>query len=264
VESDIQNLTKYFSRPIALTNGDLPLGSTTRFYAKGYDFTSEIVNQFPNGLDRLTGVYGVRASLVFTLQLAATPFHQGVIALAWQYGNLAGTRQGYDRGARSETVTNLPHVRLDLSEQTMVILRVPYIAPYDFITVRGEYINWLYGELSLTGILPPVTTPGATSPTYKVYAHIEDLELFGVYPAATQAINLQMGDVEKEKKQVASKVLTVAASAARMFRGVPMISSYSEPLAWFLDAMAGTARSFGFSKPTVADIPAKRVDWGCV
>jgi hypothetical protein len=202
--AELQELKHYFARPRQVNGGVLP---STRARYLAVDFPCSAWNSvFPNMSTRIMGAYGFRATLVFTLQVAATPFHQGVVVLAWQYGNLSGLRYGYDRGFRSETVTNLPHVRLDLSEQTMVTLRVPYIAPYDFLSTKGEYALQNYGELSLTGLLPPLSTPGATSPTYKVYAHIEDLELFGVSPAASQNITLQMGDVEKEKKQVASKI----------------------------------------------------------
>lgn len=263
VESDIQNLTKYFSRPIALTNGDLPLGSTTRFYANSYDFTSQIVNQFPNGLDRLTGVYGVRASLVFTLQLAATPFHQGVICMSWQYGATDNTAT-YIRSVHSPMCTNLPHVRLDLSADTMVQLKVPFLSVLEYhpLNVSNTGMNVPpYGLLALNSILPTNAVAGMSPPRYQLYVHLEDLEFFGANPISSEVIIFQAGkklapiteEFEKESHPFSSGTMALSRAVGWISKGVPMLSSIGGPTSWFLAKTAGAIRAFGFSKPSVVD-----------
>lgn len=262
VEPDIQNLTKYFARPIALTNGDLPLGSTTRFYSKAYT-TDTIVSQFPNGLNRLAGVYGFRATLVFSLQLAATPFHQGVIAMSWQYGETDNTKT-YIRSANTPMCTNLPHVRLDLSVDTMVQLRVPFLSvlEYAFLNISNTGAQVPpYGILALNSILPTNAVAGMSPPRYQLYVHLEDLEFFGANPLSSGVIIFQAGkklspiteEFEKESHPFSSATMALSRSVHWISKGVPMLSSIGGPTSWFLSKAAGAIRSFGFSKPNVVE-----------
>lgn len=262
VDADLQNLTKYFSRPIALTNGDLPLGSTTRFYSYIYS-PSQIVAQFPGGSTRLTGVYGFRATLVFSLQVAATPFHQGVIALNWQYGD-ANNSNIFIRSSVTPMCTNLPHVRLDLSTDTMVQLRVPYLSVLEYATLNvsnGASLNPYYGTVALNSILPTNAVSGMSPPRYQLFVHLEDLELFGANPISSTTITFQSGkklapiteEFEQESHPFSSGTMALSRAVRWFSKGVPMLSSIGGPTSWFLAKTAGAIRSFGFSKPNVVD-----------
>lgn len=263
MESDIQNLTKYFARPIALTNGDLPLGSTTRFYSKAYTNIFEIVNQFPSGASRMTGVYGFRASLVFSLQIACTPFHQGVVCMNWQYGETDNSAT-FIRSALTAKCTDLPHVRLDLSVDTMVQLKIPFLSSIEYGVVNVSntgIISPSYGYLAINSILPTNAVAGMSPPRYQLYVHLEDLEFFGAQPLSSTNIVFQSGkklspiteEFEKESHPFSSGTMALSRAVGWISKGVPMLSSIGGPTAWFLAKTAGAIRAFGFSKPTVVD-----------
>lgn len=116
--ADLQNLNSYFSRPVSLNRSTISSNRSV-LYLKEVTHLSTI---FPRFSDRVLGAYGMRYTMVFTLQVAATPFHQGVLAMTFQYGD-AALNNVVGSIARC---TNLPHVRLDLSSETMVQLRVPF------------------------------------------------------------------------------------------------------------------------------------------
>lgn len=171
--ADLQDVARYYERPRLLKQGTL---ATTRSQNWSQLFTASDVLQTASGShERVKGAYGFRATMVFTLQVAATPFHQGIAVLAFQYWD-GGT---YWRGREVASVTNIPHVRLDVSETTMVQLRVPFMSFNDFLPILSQ-VN--YGQVQIATLTPVVAGVGVSAATYKLYYHVEDLELFGVKP----------------------------------------------------------------------------------
>lgn len=254
-----QDLTSYFRRPVALTSGSLP--TATRVRVQSTDFTNNtLFGAFPNGKTRLTGVFGVRCTIVVTLQVAASPFHQGILALSWQYDCSTADSDKYVRSSNSQTATNLPHVRLDLSTDTMVQLRVPFINEYEYAPVNsGSTFNW--GVLALNTILPIPSVVGISAPTYETLIHLEDMELFGATPNSTTSLALQAGkkmppiaeEFEQEAYPFSSATMALSRTAKWIGKGVPLLSSIGGPTSWFLEKMAGSIRSFGFSRPQVCE-----------
>jgi hypothetical protein len=262
VQPDIQGLKEYFARPRLVGRGDIVFGTRSRFAVVNVDRTNLFNTLFPNGQIRLTGVYGVRFSLCFKLQIACTPFHQGLLAMGWQYGSMSTNTSVYQRGSKSETVTNLPHVRLDMSELTMAELKVPFLHPLEFLALDQ---NDEYGSLSLNTIVPVPTATGLVQPSFELYVHIEDLELVGVEPAATFSVTANSGKlvrIEKEVESDARPLSSAAAAQSRALRfiakGVPMLSSIAGSAAWFVDGVGGALKAWGWAKPTVLD-PVLRV-----
>lgn len=141
VQSDIQNLTEYFARPRLIGSGVLNSSQNVQF--------SQVINPvnlfttlFPFGNQRLTGVFGARYSPVFTVQVATTPFHQGLLAATFQYGEVTDssalsvglTGRGFFPGMN----TSIPHVRMDLATTTMVTLKVPFLSTLEYHRVEND------------------------------------------------------------------------------------------------------------------------------
>jgi len=261
VNKDLQNLTDYFARPVAIANGDLTLGTTPLQFFKIYTSFDDVVNHFPQGQGRLTGVYGMRASVVYTLQVANTPFHQGLLCLNFQYGETDNAIT-YRRCGYSATSTHLPHVRLDLADQTMVQLKVPFLSCYEYAPLN--IINNQsppYGILGLNVLLPVPAITGMTAPHYQIYVHLEDIEFFGADPISFSTFNFQSGrrlapvteEFEKESHPFSSATMAMSRVARYVSKGVPLLSSIGGPTSWFLEKAAGTIRSFGFARPTITD-----------
>lgn len=270
-QSDLQNLTKYYARPRLLKTGYLPASVRRRVEEMTFTPSDILESHSAAGMSRLSGVFGLRFRLVFTLQVATNPFHQGLLALSWQYGDGIGSGT-YDRGASAFTATNIPHVRCDLSTETMVQLSVPFLHYTDFVLKHGK--DW-YGKLSLSTILPVGVAEGSAPPTYKLYLHLEDLALVGVSPHSISFVDidapdieLQSGSFEKETEEAAHPYSSGLAAAAKSLRlltsGVPSLKSLAGPVAWHTDKLAGALRAFGFSKPIVREPPNRVYNIGGV
>lgn len=247
----LQSLTDYFSRPRQFANGTIPITRSNIFST--ITNWSVLSSYFPNIGDRLQGVYGVKFKIVYTLQVAATPFHQGLLALAWQYGDING---GYNRGSQPAAITNLPHVRLDLSVDTMVQLSVPFMSPLEFIPLfpSTPLTTTVLGAVSLCTLGGVPVVAGMNSATYKVYVHLEDMEFFGAAPYSGSFIATQGGlDLEQKARPFSAQVGTISSALRMVARGVPSLAGISSGVAWYTDAISGTLKSFGFSKPTVMD-----------
>jgi hypothetical protein len=264
--SNIQNLTEYFRRPVTIAAGTLPTGTYSNVFAQTAT-ASNIVSSFPNGAARLQGVFGYRATLVYTLQVAATPFHQGVIALSFQYGAGTSFTTTFRRYLNSMAVTNLPHVRLDLASDTMVQLRVPYLGSLEYLPTEQIIANNadFVGIAAVNMIQPVQAVTGMTAPTYQILFHLEDLELFGAKPNAVGTLSLQSGKdpVSREFEQEGYPFSSGTMALSRAFKwfsyGVPMLSSVGGTTSWFLAKAAGAIRAFGFARPTIVDPPQRMV-----
>ena len=257
VQPDLQDLKEYFRRPRLIRSGDLPSGMNTNVFNITMSGNTIFSVYFPLGLERLTGVWGCRFKMVFTLQVAANPFHQGVVTLAYQpmnFGNM------FNRLQYSAMVTNLPHVRCDISQTTMVQLEVPFIFNLEFLRLREGTLPIL-GTLGLNTLMHVRTPAGTSSPTYKLLMHLEELELIGVYPEGVSNVGLNAGrklkpmneEFENEAYPFSSSVSALSRSVRWLGRGIPAISSIAGPTSWFLEKTSGAIRSFGFSKPQIQE-----------
>jgi hypothetical protein len=213
----------------------------------------------------MTGVYGVRYTIVFTLQVAATPFHQGLLALNWQYGvNAAKDRRDpYVRSIQSATCTNIPHVRLDLSVDTMVQLRVPFLSQAEYGLVAASNANIRpYGLLACNSLMSTPLPTGGVAPGYQLYIHLEDIEFFHAMPQATTTVLLQAGALGREFESESHPFSSATSAMSRVVRfvgkGIPALSPLSVPVSWFLEKSAGALRAFGFSRPQVVE-PVQRI-----
>lgn len=253
-QPDLQDLKSYFQRPRSIFSST---ALTANFSPAVIEINmANLKSWFPQLSGRLGGVYAWRFKLRFRLQIIATPFHQGVLAMAFQH---ASNTTNFDRTAHSSTMTNIPHVRLDVSSLTAVELEVPFIAIDEYWPISNDTTT--YGEVAIATILPIISVAGQSAVQYNVYLTIEDIELYGAAQWATTSITLQSGVMMQEIKDnhLVSKSLATVAKVSRFLgRGIPSLSAIAGPVAWAADTAAGVARYFGYSRPLVQD-PAVRV-----
>lgn len=256
LESDIQNLTKYFARPRLIATGELTEAIGRKWF-ETLTISTILEKYGAAGAARLNGVYGMRFKLVFTLQVSSTPFHQGLVALSWQYG--PPYLATYLRSSNSFTATNIPHVRMNLADTTMVQLQVPYLYFADYLKRDSTQ---QYGTVAINNLLTVPLVTGMSPPHFKLMMHLEDVELVGVEPVASSLLQLQSkGVINKEEKTVSHPFSTALSSLSTAVKfvgmGVPALSSVAGPASWFLASAAGAAKAFGYAKPTVQDPPQR-------
>lgn len=268
-QADLQDLKKYFARPRLINRGTITLGTRGQVLELWCSRPQLFNTFFPSGSTRLAGVYGVRFKMHFRLQLATTPFHQGLLAMAFQYGYASGqapANNQFNRLLIPAAATNLPHVRLDLSETTMCELSVPFLYPREFMTLDEDWATNNFctlGSIGVSTLVPVPAVAGITAPTYELYLTLEDMEFFGAIPQSISTITPQAGGnmkrsaIVEEQESDARPLSSAAGAASRSLRylakGVPMISSIADTAAWFLDGVHGALRAWGYSKPQIKD-----------
>lgn len=267
VQPELQDVAAYFSRPVCVKSDNLPTGVRQRIFNTQPSFGSWLA-YWSIGRERLLGAYGIRASLVFTLQVAATPFHQGLVSLSFQYGADAAyaTSGCYFRALRSCTATNLPHVVCDLSSDSMVQLKVPFHFVTEYARIAASPQNPAYGSVAINTLTAVPTVAGMTSPSYQLYVHLEDIQLFGASPQAFNTITLSSGrslnpvaqEFEEASKPVSGPLKVMSKALSFVARGVPSLSSLLGSPVWALNKAAGVISAFGYGKPAVCD-PVVRI-----
>jgi hypothetical protein len=245
---DMQDVKSFLGRPTLISVGVLSTTATQLFTMTAS--WSTFSNLIPFFSDRLRGVQGLRATLVFTVEHSCNPFHQGMLVSCFQYG----TSVAYDRHSRPYACTNLPHVRLNVADNTMSVLRVPFLAEVEYWGRGFNEVLLETGDFSLVQVLTTPLLGSSDAPAYKVYLHMEDIELIGRRPITDVAtVTPQAGLTTKETKSVgvASGILEASSVFARAVGNhVPSLRAFSSTAGWFLSAASKAAAAFGFSKPT--------------
>lgn len=264
-DDELQDLKGFFTRPTLISRSSL-LTAPGSFYSLPITWTN-LVSEVPLWAERLRGVRGIRGTLVFRMEHNANPFHQGLLVASFQYG-----ANQFLRGTRPATCTHLPHVKLNLSENTAAELRVPYLNEFEYIGSSTSEVSHVYGTFALTQVLGTPTLAGSTTPVVKVFVHLEDVEVFGRMPLAggtfivpqsgvSKARVAGVSNAEQELKnngQFSGVLATAADLPKAVSRAFPSLRPFMGSVTWFLNASAKAASAFGFSKP-VASAPLKRV-----
>jgi hypothetical protein len=259
VDQEYQDVKRFFERPRLVTAVS---ASTTRNFIYGTDITEPISQFWPAiAANRLNGVLGYKATIKFTVTVAATPFQQGVIVAAFQYATWDGANRSMNRTKFSQLCTNVPHARLDFADATMTELCVPYCSYRNYFDIAntvsggGDNAAHRYGAFAINQILPYATLSIA-APTIRLYISLHDMELFGAVPVTLSAVLPQSGLAEAAEKETRALVKNTG-TAVRTMMGVPKISPALHKAAWLVDKVANVASSFGFSKP-IDELPIRR------
>lgn len=261
VPSGDQSLLEYFRRPRIIRSGTFPLGNAALLEAINVDTINNVFGDagwFPQASQRLKGALYARFSLVFTLQVTATPFHQGIYTLNWQYDTFDPNLACFNRGVYTPTCVQLPHVKLDFSVDTMVQLKVPFVAKQEVMPIVANTApQSYYGLLCITGLAPIPAVTGITAPTYHLMVHLEDMQVFGVRPEDYATVTYQSGNAVAEELAatgVLSRPLHMISKAVQLAGPyIPVLSSFSDRAAWVLGKASKVASIFGYSKPTTTD-----------
>lgn len=204
---------------------------------------------------KLAGYYGFRATTVVRWVINANPFQSGRYMLVYVPVGGAVLNATKTIGAiatHTNTLyerTQLMRIEMDVSCDTEGIMKVPFSSVYNFSPVAGtaSSVGGL-GRFMLYAYSPLAATSGPMIASYTIYISFEDVELIG-------AALPQMGrESEREIKSagqgpISSSILSFS-KAARAVGEVPMLSSFSNTVAWALEIAGNGAKAFGFSKPS--------------
>jgi len=219
---------------------------------------------------KVSGFLGFRATAVMTMTFNVTKFTQGRLIIAWLPN--ASMRETGRFTLNRTTITQLPHVQVDVACSSRATLRVPYysVAPYanikqllsaapDLATDFGTFYIYCYGAVA-------VGSQAGTSEVIgiKAYVHYEDVDLvvptLSAQAGGSRKVKVKSGinpsDVEKDKP--ISTGLMLVSKAAESFSKVPLLTPVFSPVSWVSAMASNVVSALGFSKPPV-DTPTSRV-----
>ncbi|QIN96620.1 MAG: hypothetical protein 2 [Wei-like virus sp.] len=258
--ADVQDLKVYLARPHAWTSGTFGTGPGSQVVLSIDTYADLLALLGPTTLDRMKGSRGFRATLCFKVVVSATPFHQGIANLSFQYGALDQNNANC-RALYYYKSTDLPHVMLDISESTSVELRVPYLSPYEYFGGFSDGESLDYGAIALTRLTDFRLAGTQVAARYTIYVWLEDVELVGAVPFELSTVLLQAGSSVNELKEskLISRGLEATARVAGAIGSIPSLRPIMTSTAWFARLAAGVASSFGYSKPVDQTIVKRRL-----
>lgn len=277
---DVADLKKYLARPVLLVSSSFGL-SPSISAAVDFNFApGDLRNIFGSvNWDRLTGAVGIRATLKFIVTINKTAFHQGIVALTWDYASVGNLT----RNAWVPLSLNVMHTRLNLADSTMGELSVPYVSHLEYWPIP-QYLSTHvtdgtpYGRFALVNLTGCPVVAGQDSPRYNVYVCMEDVELVGAVPYNLQFVTAQSGlttgptGVSKSipltgkrdsQRAEAKEVGAISQGLAMMSKGAGRVANSFNPMgifgnaSWLIDIASGVARAFGYSKPLDQEVPRR-------
>jgi len=238
------------AKPMRRVGGVLSAGDTSSTFPT-YDLFDPLFTT-TYWINKLKGIYAIRATAVITLQVNASRFQAGRYILA--YIPAAGlpydskqTQMIYWKQCDLCTVTQLPHVEIDVGTETEVTLRVPFTSFMSALpcpTVTNSTVTvGSPGYFFMRPYVPMVAGSGISTADYSIWVHYEDV-------VTKTAITSQMGTITEEEQNqsgpITSSIRTLQRQIGYASVGLDSIVSNTN---WFLDACAGVATFLGFSKP---------------
>lgn len=204
----------------------------------------------------------IRAKLCMKVVINATPFHFGLMRVAYEPNvNAANTGERYS-SIRNNGVTNLtnivplsqlPGIWLHPSDNSGGELHVPFFKTTNWLKMNVKEPAKSMGVLYyyITGMLKLASTSGTTSITIDTFAWLEDVELCG----STAELTLQAKD---EYDGVVSQPATAIAKVASKLKNVPVIGKFARATEIGASTIADIAHMFGFTNtPVISDLPGR-------
>jgi hypothetical protein len=251
-----QSLVDFLSKPIRISTGEFQTtdsGTTFGMFA----VLTGILNN-PIYAEKTRGFLGIKADVVLRLQCNANPFQQGRYVLAFiptmgtnPNSPIAGGYLLAHRFGMQQT-SQLPHVELDINCDTECILRIPFSSAETMFSLRSASSMDGHTDIGVAFMRPYValsSVAGSTTASYTLWAHLENVELFG--PTIPQMAGGTLSEIELKKSGLGpiSGPLTKVSKAATIISEIPLLSDFASLTAFFADVGARAASAFGFSKP---------------
>lgn len=182
---------------------------------------------------------------VVRLVLNATPFQAGQVYVVHEpaYSDITTNTDLQ----RRETAVTMPHVILDMAEQTEAILECPFIHVLPAMdrssgTPAGGAIHY--------GLYTPLRV-GSGAPTYvsyTIWVHFKDLRFAVAYSQSGKPLMRESKKATGEKGPIEEALLATGKVTTALSR-IPLISSYIQPISWAAGIAARVAGAFGWSRP---------------
>lgn len=261
-------LKSFLERPILLDSDVLASTDSSSTFAQFVLPQAALSNAMYS--DKFTGYLGFRADMTVRLVVNANRFQQGRYILAW--APMCGASVAHSaivtngRFANLTTITQLPHVEIDLATMTEATLHIPYVSVTSHISTDSNNADAILGILKLFPYSPLVSVAGSTTAPFDLYFNFSNLHLAA--PNVPQSAKFKpRTKTETEQSEagigpisgIATKVTTVANIVGKK---VPLLSGLADTVSWASQLIGDVAHVFGFSRPLVLEHTYRTVQGG--
>lgn len=258
-----EDIVKFLAKPIPIQLGNFSVADTSAMLTTTVMTVMQSHVTAAPAADKLKGFFGIKATQVFRLVVNGQRFQQGRYIMAWiPYGGSGGlakfTVATKMRAYDLTTITQLPHVEIDINTQTEAILEVPYTSVYSHYPLNNtDPTTWGFlGQVFLYPYSALTTPSGSTTASYTVYSSLKDVSLAA--PAFPQS-NIAITTTERKASGITGVTesslkpshFAKVASGALNYIGdnIPTVSWFTRPAAWAASVASGVLAAFGWSNP---------------
>lgn len=260
-----QDIIAFLKKPVLLSSGSFAVTDTVQGFSP-INLPTAMVSLEPFA-SKLKGFLGMRADITVRLIINANRFQAGRYILAFcptvGAGTNAASRAATTKFACLTTITQLPHVEIDLSTETSAVLNIPYVSFLSHLPINpsGSTEVGLLGVLRLFTYSALRAVAGSTTVPFEIYANFENISLAA--PCVPQSNKFKPKN-NTAQEQVSQGVGPLSGSLRKVSKatnligmGVPSLTALAAPVSWALDLAADVASVFGWSKPTNLDAPTR-------
>jgi hypothetical protein len=253
-----ETILDFLRKPTRIATGSLTTSDTTKLFEVD-PWYSQIVGIKAN---KLLGVGLMRADIVVRIEINAIRFQAGRYILAFMPsgGQSSNGWQPFYRmhTANLTTITQLPHVEIDVGTQTHASLVIPYTAVRPFLPTK-QTISF-YGTLFLVPYVALISSATETTAAYSVWANFENIELSApAIPQSGYSLTPSRQEQNKAGTGPISGIAAKIAKTANIFGEIPLLTAPMMGVSWMADVVKRSATVWGFSKPTILSPPNRLV-----
>lgn len=253
-----KTLRSFLEKPVSLDSGLLSSTDVSTTFTP-----SAIIQALLNSSiysNKVQGFLGFRANIELTLVVNAQRFQQGRYMLYYVPTCGSGMQGGVNRivgwlnmhEANLTTRTQLPHVELDVNCDTKATLHIPYVSALSCYPL-GAINNTL--DIGFYRI-SPYEPMNAGSCTYTLWGRFTDIEFVGAALPQSGRIRYKSKTVQEQERDdgdvgPVSGLLRKVSTASDELGKIPLLTSFTQPVAFMTEILANAAAIFGWSKPNV-------------
>jgi len=165
--------------------------------------------------------------------------------------------------------TTVPHVEIDLNNDTMAELTVPFVSVRNYWNLTEAFSSTHLSDLGILALYPyePLVSPsGSVLASYTIFASMTDVELYGAASPESGvtewdelANTLNNANTYLKESKVISKVTGTLGTISKYtgdFLSLFTPGIITKPLytaSWILNSASNVAKLHGYSKPTQGD-----------
>jgi len=251
-----ESIHDFLAKPYPFYSGVLSTSDTSSTFYRNIYFL-QLISLEPYA-SKLKGFMGMRADIVIHLVVNANKFQQGRYLLGFcPFGGTGATEAlaivDGTRYANLTTITQLPHVEIDLSTETSAVLEIPYNSVYSHMPINATDYTQTHslGNIFLIPYSPLVSTAGSTTATFDMFCSFKNVDLAApVYPQSGRFIPIT--EIEQASKKVGPvQAVSRAVAVLSNILGdkIPSLSALTAPVSWAMNIISGAASVFGWSNP---------------